>query len=201
MKRKLIGLVGYAGAGKDAAAEGLTAIGWERVSFADPLRQMALAIDPYIPCHAGVSGRLASYVDAMGWTKAKQHPEVRRLLQVIGTEAVRNIIGPDTWVELARKKICDSTNSVVVTDVRFANEAAMIAGLGGALVRIMRPGCGPVNDHPSDALVHSLTVDTVIMNDGSLEELQARLVRLSKWLATSEALSASDRATSVVRSY
>lgn len=186
MKRKLIGLVGYAGAGKDCAAEGLTAVGWERVSFADPLRQMALAIDPYIPAHASASSRLSGYVDVMGWTKAKQHPEVRRLLQAIGTEAVRNIIGYDTWVELARKKICASTKSVVVTDVRFANEADMISELGGVLVRIKRPGLGPVNAHLSDALVNELTVDTEIDNDGTVEELQARLKRLAEWVACAD---------------
>lgn len=182
MHRKLIGLVGYAGAGKDAAAEGLVEIGWERIAFADPLRQMALAIDPYIPAHASASSRLSGYVAATGWSKAKQHPEVRRLLQAIGTEAVREIIGPSTWVDLACKKICESTKSVVVTDVRFANEAAMIAGLGGVLVRIMRPGVGPINDHASDQHVHQIDVDSVIINDGTLDELQHRLVRLSKWV-------------------
>ncbi len=35
----LVGLTGYAGSGKDAAAAGLTAIGWKRVSFAEPLRK------------------------------------------------------------------------------------------------------------------------------------------------------------------
>lgn len=201
MPRKLIGLVGYAGAGKDAAAEGLVQIGWERVAFADPLRQMALAIDPYIPCHAGVSGRLSSYVEAMGWPKAKQHPEVRRLLQAIGTEAVREIIGPNTWVELARKKICDSTKSIVVTDVRFANEAAMIRGLGGVLVRVVRPGIGPINNHVSDSAVADVIVDATVDNDGPLDDLHAAIVRLSKWVANADLLSASDRATSVVRDY
>lgn len=182
--RKLIGLVGYAGAGKDAAAAGLVEIGWERIAFADPLREMALAIDPYIPCHASASSRLTGYVAAMGWLKAKQHPEVRRLLQAIGTEAVRNIIGPNTWVDLASRKICASTKSVVVTDVRFTNEAAMIRNLGGVLVRIARPGIGPVNNHTSDSLVNELTVDTEIDNEGTVEELQARLRRLSEWVAS-----------------
>jgi hypothetical protein len=197
--RKLIGLVGYAGAGKDAAAAGLVAKGWERVAFADPLREMALAIDPMIPCHASASSHLSGYVAAVGWHNAKQHPEVRRLLQAIGTEAVRNVIGQDTWVNLARKKICDSTRSIVVTDVRFENEAAMIRRFGGVLVRIVREGVGPINGHASDVASSTIDCHLQVTNNGTIEDLQCLLGSIANKSPFADGINQSERATS--RSY
>src|SRR5690606_2560032 len=44
-----IGLMGYARSGKDTAGAMLHAdLGYRRVSFADPVREMALALDPII---------------------------------------------------------------------------------------------------------------------------------------------------------
>lgn len=177
-ERKLIGLVGYAGAGKDAAAAGLVAQGWERVAFADPLRKMALAIDPLVPAYVGQSNRLSAFVAKSGWATAKKHPEVRRLLQAIGTEAVRDIIGPNTWVDLARQAILASTLSVVVTDVRFINEADLIGSLGGLLIHITRPGVGPVNDHVSDNFINRLQCHGEIENGGTLEGLHEAIIEM-----------------------
>ena len=82
----LVGLTGYAGSGKDAAAAGLVAEGWTRQAFADPVRSMALAIDPLVEwdvfSHNPV--RLSLLVAKRGWHVAKQCPEVRRLLQACG---------------------------------------------------------------------------------------------------------------------
>jgi hypothetical protein len=180
MQRKLIGLVGYAGAGKDAAAAGLVSVGWQRIAFADPLRKMLLAINPKIPSQVSASAHVAEFVAAVGWDTAKKHPEVRRLLQAIGTEAVRNIIGPDTWVELARRDILASDRAVVLTDVRFENEAAMIKSIGGVLIRVTRPGVGPVNDHISDSLVETLPCQFTILNGTTEAALKLTLQELAR---------------------
>ena len=47
----IIGLTGYAGAGKDEAANALTAQGWRRFSFADAVRELLLEINPIIGEH------------------------------------------------------------------------------------------------------------------------------------------------------
>ena len=81
--RILFGLTGPPGCGKDAAADHLAeAHGFARVAFADPIRQAALILDPYIPG----AGRLSDVVHQYGWTTAKTRwPEVRRILQLSGT--------------------------------------------------------------------------------------------------------------------
>jgi hypothetical protein len=141
---------------------------------------MALAINPRIPnVVTSQSATLSNYVDQVGWTKAKQHPEVRRVLQVIGTDAVRKIIGDNTWVDLARRKIDDADGPVVITDVRHKNEAVMIQEAGGILIRVTRPGVGPVNGHSSESSITDIRCNCEIVNDGTEFELQNKLIEVA----------------------
>lgn len=172
---RIVGLTGYASAGKDAAAAGLVAAGWTRQAFADPVRSMALAIDPIL-ISGPPSVRLAEFVEGVGWDIAKRFDEVRRLLQAIGTDGVRVHLGADAWVqafELAR----DRRANTVAPDVRFPNEADHIRRHGGIVIRIDRPGVGPVNGHVSEN-VDSLQVDATVVNDRSVDELRWRVAEL-----------------------
>jgi len=109
-------------------------------------------------------------------TTAKANPEIRRMLQVIGTEAGRDIHGEDCWVKIARQKIVSTDSPVAVVNVRYQNEADMIRDLGGVIVRVTRPGVGPVNGHSSDN--QEIRADYEIENDGSIEDLHAKVRRL-----------------------
>lgn len=174
----LVGLTGYATAGKDAAAAGLVAAGWKRQAFADPVRSMALAIDPLVvwPAFSPNPVRLSLIVAKRGWHTSKECPEARRLLQTIGTDGVRAHLGADAWVrafELARDRRADT----VAPDVRFPNEADHIRRHGGIVIRIDRPGFGPVNGHVSEA-VDTIAVDAVVVNDGTIDQLQDRVLEL-----------------------
>lgn len=176
----LVGLTGFAGSGKDTAAAGLVAAGWTRQAFADPVRAMALAIDPLVEwdvfSHNPV--RLSLLVAKRGWHVSKQCPEVRRLLQVIGTDAVRVHLGEDAWVQ-AFDRARDRRADTVATDVRFPNEAHHIQRMGGIVIRIDRPGIGPVNGHESEILVDGVVTDAVVVNDGTPEQLRARVAELA----------------------
>lgn len=174
-----IALMGRAGAGKDTAAALLAERdGYARVAFADPLREMALAVDPIVWGHRGHVYRLSYLVEQEGWDAAKRdYPEVRRVLQRLGLEGVREVIGCDTWITLAMRKVSDAHRAgrpVVVTDVRFGNELATLQLMGFVAVWIDRPG---VTDgaHASEAELSRTDADTVVLNDGTPEELYARL--------------------------
>jgi hypothetical protein len=178
---RLIGLNGYAQVGKDTAAQGLVAEGWERVGFADALKDLARRIDPLVRMATGYA--LDSLVEEEGWDKAKQNPDVRRLLQNIGT-GVRNVVGATTWVEIAARRIRESMAlGVVTTDTRFPEEVAMIRAYGGKIIRITRPGVGPVNGHCSETAIDDIEPDYVIVNDSTPEELQSKLVNYASDLA------------------
>lgn len=213
---RLVGLCGYAGSGKDEAAKALTAIGWQRVAFADAVREVALAINPIVgyksayTYHSSLVGpvyldgrswwkpwtwlaefaplaiRLADVVAEYGWLKAKKRDEVRYLLQAIGTEAGRNILGENIWVDAAIRK---SSGDTVFTDVRFPNEVAAIRERNGILVRITRPGVGPVNGHASETIIDGIAPDFTIDNCEGADELHRALlevVELATWHGETE---------------
>lgn len=183
----IIGLTGVAQVGKDTAAAALIERGWVRVAFADPLREMLYALNPKVTDEGCFVDYVKTMVDEVGWEKAKKHPEVRRLLQRLGTEAGRGVLGEDCWVDLAHRKINklrgdaaargDNQPSVVLTDVRFANEASMIRSLGGYVVRIIRPGISAINGHVSESGVPDKLVDHTLENGGSIADLQEGIVR------------------------
>lgn len=177
----VIGLCGYAGSGKDCAARGLIDAGWLRVSFADGIRDVLRGIDPLVTMAGGY--RLDALVAEEGWDKAKQNPDVRRLLQTTGT-AVREVIGDNAWVSVAELKLFEAgSQNVVFTDVRFVSEVEMVKCNGGCIIRITRPGVGPVSSHVSETAIDDIEPDFTIVNDGTPEELQAKLVEYATSLA------------------
>lgn len=176
----IIGITGYAGVGKDEFAKSLKLRGrFDVIAFSDPLHQMAMVLDPILIVEQG--GMFVTYSDLFvqfGFTEAKRKfPQFRRFLQILGTDAVRDIVGEDSWVRVAARKI-DTNNMegrhTAVTGVRYANEAAMVKAFGGIVIRIEREGYGPVNGHTSDTSVDTVPADRVIYNNGSLRELSAQ---------------------------
>lgn len=159
-----IGLVGYAQTGKDTAAEALAELGYVRVAFADGLRRALYNLNPLVQSGDEVV-YLRHLVDACGWDRAKTECEdVRELLQRMGTEAGRDIHGEDCWVDLGIRE-AEKHDKVVFTDVRFPNEAAAVRRWGGGLIRIERPGTGPVNSHVSDQGLAQIACDETWTND------------------------------------
>lgn len=180
----ILGLCGLAGSGKDTAAEALVDDGWVRVAFADAIREGLLAIDPIVGSGADcVCWRISDYVESGGWDGAKRNPEVRFLLQRYGTEGGREVHGDDCWLNIGRRKIVEALAAgkcVVVTDVRFANEAELIHELGGQVVKVLRPSSGLSGSnsaHASERL--DFVSDRVLVNDSTISSLHERIRRVA----------------------
>lgn len=170
----LIGLTGVSGSGKDTIAEILTRnYGFIRLAFADTLKDIMLDLDPMIPTSSGVL-RLSQVLSThKGWSGAKQNPEIRRLLQVLGT-SVRDRVGIHTWSDVIMEQADVIKDPVVITDVRFGNEAKSIHEYQGIVVRIERPGAGLpgiAGKHASEHPIHPSQVDYILRNDGTLDDL------------------------------
>lgn len=150
---RLIGLSGFAGAGKDAFADKLVSeLGYIKLGFADKLYELALKLNPVI-WRFPFPQRLSVLVARRGWTKAKRIPKVRKYLQWLGTEVCRDTFGKDFWIKTMDPVISgllSKGEKVVITNCRFQNEAEYIEDLGGSVVLVTRPGVGPVNGHASD---------------------------------------------------
>lgn len=176
----LIGLSGYARSGKDTVAEYLVKnYGFTRMAFADPMKEALYRLDPQIT-FGGMAGlSLAWAVDKSGWEVVKDEaPEVRGLLQRMGTEVGRNMFGEDFWVDYAIGQSWKNDN-VVFSDVRFRNEASAVQKNWGQNWRVNRPGTLAANAHISETEMDGYKeFDTVIHNDGSLEELYAQVDKI-----------------------
>lgn len=188
MTPDIIGVTGQMGAGKNAIGKILEGHGYTQVGFADQLKSMALVLNPFIPfTGAGFPERLSVLVGDRGWEAAKEFPEVRRFLQVLGTEGVRAHLGEDAWIRALERRLwpirfqenvtigelMDATAveyQYVITDVRFGNEAVAIKRWGGEVWRVERPGFEG-DGHASETEVNSIPVDRTFVNDGTLEDL------------------------------
>lgn len=144
--RMLVGFAGYAGSGKDTAAETLISQGYERVAFADPIKELAYKL---------------------GWNGVKDE-KGRKLLQDAGNIARQ--YNPEVWIDKALMEAV-AHDHVVITDVRHLNEISAIRSEGGVVVWIARIGVGPANGHISENEIGPGDCDLIISNNGTLEEL------------------------------
>lgn len=175
----IVGFTGAAGSGKDTAAQALE--DYVQVRFAEPVYWGVLAMDPCVDC-CRVNGwvSVADLVNEVGWDRAKENPEVRRLLQKYGTEAGRDIHGNDCWINIAKKRIrqhLSEARRVKVTDVRFENEALALASMNACIIRIVGPQRreGVDSSHVSEAGISDAFVSWTVVNDGTVEDLHRKV--------------------------
>ena len=172
----VIGVTGHARHGKGEVAKVLVEeYGYTEMQFSGQLKAMALKLAPWVEAHGAPRNEvldLRHVVERDGWDMAKQNPEVRRILQVLGTECVRDMLGQDSWVT-ALDLAWVGTKPIVISDVRFPNEVEFVKA-HGVLIRVERPGFenGVDPQHPSEKIVQTLLADHRISNDGTLEDLR-----------------------------
>lgn len=178
--RALLGISGFAGSGKDTVADRLVdRWGFVKISFADRLREMALAIDPIVTFKRNhwwnrkTPFRYSEALEEIGYNEAKfKYPEVRDFLQRLGTEAGRKLIDNNFWVNMAMDEAAKHSR-VVIPDMRFRNEAQAVLDKRGFTVQIKRPGVGPANSHISEHDLAEWKFDLTVHNDATIEVLHA----------------------------
>ena len=104
----------------------------------------------------------------------------REVFQLIGTEVCRSV-RDSIWLDQA-KSLYNNGSSLIITDVRFANEAAFIRE-HGLLVHIERADNATVASHASEAGITFKHGDVRVTNDGAIEELQTAAVWLADTIA------------------
>ena len=174
----LIGLCGAAGAGKDTVAgllEDARGPRIQRIAFADPLYKAVAAITGLTV--EKLQDRVVKEAVIPWLGKSPRH-----LLQTLGTEWGRGMVRQDIWVCIALERaraVLDRGDSVVITDVRFDNEAQAILEAGGEVWKVIRPGWKCLADdaekHASEAGVDDRFVSRIVVNDGTVDALRNQL--------------------------
>lgn len=178
----IIGLTGYAQAGKSTVAQHLVDThGFTRVSFAAPLKKMLRTLNPILGITDNEGGKEYGLVRLgelfmLGWTEqdikeSEYADEYRALAQRIGTDCVR-AEQEDFWIRAAERQMPDPLADYVFDDCRFPNEAKFILDHSPeGLWNISRPGVGAVNGHVSEQHAGKMGESLFLVNNRSLEML------------------------------
>ena len=172
----LIGITGKAHAGKDTVADMIARESTSRqIAFASPIKEAFKAIFGFHP-------------DDFSEGKEAQVPgfdfTIREALQTLGTEWGRNL-QHDIWLQIALNKYHGSLvfpyKYVLITDVRFDNEADLIRANNGIVVEVRRTAAETVAAHSSE---NGLTdkADFTLCNDGTLEQLEEKVKEMLSYV-------------------
>lgn len=182
----LVALCGRAGSGKSEAADYLAAeYGFETVAFADGLKDMLcahfadLGIDYAHLYEPALKGEpLESHLRLT--PRSGEPITARRMLQSLGDWG--RGLDTDYWIAcLALRAGLHAGASpvhdrILITDVRYFNEAHWARLQGSVLIRLERDSAAPVREHSTEQEVDALQVDATVANHGpTLEGLRGAL--------------------------
>ena len=198
----IVGLVGFIGAGKGTVADLLVdRHDFEKESFANSVKDAVATIFGWN--RALLEGdtpesRAWREQDDKFWSEKLGKPFSPRLaLQLMGTEAGRDVFHPDLWVHTVLRR-CENApyHNYVIADVRFPNEINAIRESGGIIVRVKRGDepewynvalktnkklnyYGMAQEYPdvhfSEWAWVGSEIDFEISNNGSLDELKEKV--------------------------
>jgi len=174
MLTHLIAMTGQKRSGKDTIAAFYENEGYEKVAFAGPLKGMikSLLLSAGLTeeeAEERINGSESSKEEALAILQGQSS---RFAMQKLGTEW-RNFFGANLWSDIVKTKV-DSTDKVVLTDMRFLHESAFVKDRKGYQVRVRRAGQKKgVDLHPSETEMEKIEVDVTIYNYGSLIDLEA----------------------------
>ncbi|MEE9481879.1 hypothetical protein [Methylobacterium ajmalii] len=190
---RMIGLSGFAGSGKTAAAIYIESMfGYQRRHIAEPFRAMLAVLLRANGVPADMIGRYLTgdlkdgvIIPEIGCTS-------RHLQITMGNDWGRGCVHPDLWVNTL-DAMTEDEDKVQNDSVRYPNEEALVHRRGGFTILIERPGTGPAafkwgrfgrilhswfgcmwGVHDSER-VDRLNPDVRIVNDGTLQDLYDQL--------------------------
>lgn len=189
----IIGICGLIGSGKGTVADILVKThNFTKLSFADKLKDGVATIFGWdramLEGDTDESRQWRELKDDFWSNETKMEVTPRLVLQLFGTDCMRNGFDDGIWVSTIKKKLLENpTIDYVVPDVRFANEVDMIRDIGGEVWEVKRgpdpqwlieyesTGVEPTV-HASEWKWIKSKKDLVIENDGTLDELKNQVL-------------------------
>ena len=197
----IISISGPIGSGKDTIAQIIQEITpyhkWEIQKWAGKLKTIGELISG-IPKEKFEDQEFKyTNLPAM-WDKDGVPMTVRDLLQLLGTEAMRNGLHENVWVNALMSEYLATTVTVgtnefdfseedqmpnwIITDTRFPNELEAAKTRNGISIKVHRPGSksdAKQAQHASETALNNVTDwDYVISNDGDLDDLRNKVYEI-----------------------
>ena len=191
----IIGICGLIGSGKGTVADILVENhNFQKLSFADKLKDgVASVFDWDRDMLEGDTDRSRIWREKQDefWTNETGMSVTPRLvLQLFGTDCMRNGFFDGIWVSLVKQQILENPDTNwVIPDVRFPNEVKMIQSVQGQVWQVRRGdlpvwfmdkrdnNIEPTDVHPSEWawIDQDESFNEIIYNDDSLEELLKKI--------------------------
>ena len=189
----IIGICGLIGSGKDSVADILVQEkNFKKISFADKLKDGVATVFGWD--RSMLEGKTSN---SRNWREEKddfwsaelgKDISPRLVLQLFGTECMRQGFYDGVWVSLVKKHIIDNPKqNFVIPDVRFPNEAKMIKSIHGEVWRMRRGpdpvwfrmyqdlGIEPTEVHESEWAWANTNFNKILDNNGTLLELRSQV--------------------------
>jgi hypothetical protein len=204
----IISVSGKIGSGKDTVASIIMELAddkpWEVKKWAGKLKEVATLLtgipkekfedQEFKKTNLGPEWNIPVYHG--GEFISSEPMTVRDLLQLLGTEAMRNGLHTDTWVNALMSEYKTSNGVAtqedgeekgvvadkfwIITDTRFPNELAAVARHKGITIKVVRDSGNQIGTtHSSEtALDHVDNWDYVIYNHGTIDELRKAIFNI-----------------------
>lgn len=165
----ILGITGGARHGKDTIANFICerVSKTKKVSFAEPLKRASQELFKGF-------GKIDWEAKDSEYLPIEGHHTVRDLYIAMG-KGLREFLDANFWIKLALLDILISakTHNVIITDVRYPNEATAIRAIGGKIVKVVRPSLLPYSD--AEKQIDNIAADKLVINNKDLVALE-RLV-------------------------
>lgn len=192
----IIGICGLISSGKGTVADVLVDQGFKKVSFADKLKDGVSTIFGWdramLEGDTDESRQWREQRDDFWSAETEMEVTPRLVLQLFGTDCLRNGFHDGVWVSLLKKHMLDNPGNYVIPDVRFRNEQNMIRELSGEIWRVQRGdipewyGCAMLDNTTGSDLMEEYDVhpseykwidmnnkfDVTLYNEGTIEDLR-----------------------------
>ncbi len=190
----IIGICGLIGSGKGTVADILVREhDFKKISFADALKDGVAAMFDW-PRHllegdSEESREWREQVDPFWTQETGKEISPRLVLQLVGTECMRQGFFDGVWVSIVKKTLLTyHRENWVIPDTRFLNEIDMIHSVGGKIWRVKRGddpdwfdplrehNVIPTDVHPSEYSWVRSEFDQVIENEGTIKDLRNQIL-------------------------